>query len=165
MFSRVPVLARAIPALFVLSVPTGYFINNLPADPVPTKPIAAHLVEVGRVDASTKKHTEWLAGRPERKEAARLAALTAQRLKAQRSGPSRSGSLPSANIVACESGGSYTAENPTSSASGRYQIIDSTWNGYGGYSHASDAPPHVQDAKARELWNGGRGAHHWRECW
>jgi muramidase (phage lysozyme) len=61
----------------------------------------------------------------------------------------------------CESGGSYTAENPSSSASGAYQIIDSTWNGYAGYSHASDAPPHVQDAKAAELWAGGAGRSHW----
>lgn len=69
-----------------------------------------------------------------------------------------------AHIVNCESGGSYTAENPTSTASGRYQIVDGTWNGYGGYSHASHAPPHVQDAKAAELWDGGRGASHWAQC-
>jgi hypothetical protein len=73
-------------------------------------------------------------------------------------------SLPPAHVIACESKGSYTAENPVSTASGRYQIVDGTWNGYGGYSHASHAPPHVQDAKAAELWDGGRGASHWRQC-
>jgi muramidase (phage lysozyme) len=60
-----------------------------------------------------------------------------------------------------ESGGDYKAENPTSTASGKYQFVDGTWNGYGGYSHASDAPPEVQDAKACEVWADGAGASNW----
>lgn len=72
-------------------------------------------------------------------------------------------------IVMCESGGNYLAENGGdrggfSTASGAYQILDSSWAGYGGYSHAADAPPNVQDAKAASMWAGGAGASHWAAC-
>lgn len=70
-------------------------------------------------------------------------------------------------IAECESGGSYTAENPSSSASGRWQVIDGTWGNYGGYSHASDAPPRVQDAWARAYFdkNGYSAWRASRSCW
>ena len=55
-----------------------------------------------------------------------------------------------ATIRTVESGGNYQASAAGSSASGAYQFLDSTWNGYGGYRRAADAPPAVQDAKAAE---------------
>jgi Transglycosylase-like domain len=55
-----------------------------------------------------------------------------------------------ATIRALESGGNYQAQAAGSSASGAYQFLDTTWNGYGGYTPASAAPPAIQDAKAAE---------------
>ncbi len=71
------------------------------------------------------------------------------------------GSLPTCAILRCESGGNPTADNPRSSASGLWQILDSTWNGYGGYSRAKYAPASVQNAKAAAIWNGGAGRSQW----
>ena len=53
-----------------------------------------------------------------------------------------------ATIRTLESGGDYTARARGSTASGAYQFLDSTWDGYGGYRRAGDAPPAVQNAKA-----------------
>lgn len=75
-------------------------------------------------------------------------------------------------ISSCESGGgvlgrfSYTAENPISTASGRYQYLDTTWGTTAGYRHAADAPPRVQDERAvRDI---ARGTSPWaasQSCW
>ncbi len=75
-------------------------------------------------------------------------------------------------IRECESGGSYTAENPSSTASGAFQYLDSSWRSYGyaaryGVSRASMASPAQQDEAALDTlarsgttpWNASRG------CW
>jgi hypothetical protein len=60
--------------------------------------------------------------------------------------------------------GGYQAQNPTSTASGAYQFLDSTWRtasaraGYPGFARAKYAPWYVQDAVALAVFNaGGRG--------
>lgn len=101
---------------------------------------------------------------------------TAARHAARQSSAPRSSSGMSARtrarIAGCESAGnpnafgSYTAQNPHSTASGRYQVLDSTWAGYGGYRHAKDAPPATQEAWMDEASKGGTGP--WKSsasCW
>ena len=77
------------------------------------------------------------------------------------------GSLPPCYVMRRESGGNIRAQNPRSTASGKWQFLDSTWRripAARGYAKARHAPEHVQDAAARWLWNGGRGCSHWSAC-
>jgi septal ring factor EnvC (AmiA/AmiB activator) len=55
-------------------------------------------------------------------------------------------------IVMCESGGNYSALNPSSGAGGAYQIIPSTWEAYGGKGAPHEAPKAEQDRIASEIW-------------
>jgi hypothetical protein len=76
-------------------------------------------------------------------------------------------------IGGCESVGNpngpinYRAQNPTSSASGGYQITDGTWAKFHGYVHAKLAPKKTQDRKAVQLYH-QRGTQPWissKPCW
>jgi len=60
-------------------------------------------------------------------------------------------SIP-AYIVMCESGGNYSALNPSSGAGGAYQILPSTWELYGGHGEPQSAPKAEQDRIAGEIW-------------
>jgi septal ring factor EnvC (AmiA/AmiB activator) len=55
-------------------------------------------------------------------------------------------------IVLCESGGNYSALNPSSGAGGAYQILPSTWELYGGQGEPQNAPKAEQDRIAAEIW-------------
>lgn len=62
-------------------------------------------------------------------------------------------------IVMCESGGNYSALNPSSGAGGAYQIIPSTWEAYGGKGLPHEASKAEQDRIAALIWaNDGPGA-------
>jgi hypothetical protein len=60
-------------------------------------------------------------------------------------------SIPSA-IVQCESGGNWSAVNPSSGAGGAYQILPSTWAAYGGTGSPQDASPAEQSAIASRIY-------------
>ncbi len=69
-------------------------------------------------------------------------------------------------IIDCESDGDPRAQNPSSSASGLYQIIDSTWRAYGGAEfapRARDASPEQQTVVAQRIYE-GQGVGAWETC-
>lgn len=66
------------------------------------------------------------------------------------------------SIVQCESGGNYSAVNPSSGAGGAYQILPSTWKLYGGEGLPQDASPAEQSRIAALIW-ADSGASAW-EC-
>jgi peptidoglycan hydrolase-like protein with peptidoglycan-binding domain len=68
-------------------------------------------------------------------------------------------SIPS-DIVQCESGGNYSAVNPSTGAGGAYQILPSTWQAYGGQGLPQDASPAEQDRIASEIY-ASQGASAW----
>lgn len=72
------------------------------------------------------------------------------------------GDLPPCSVMECESGGDINAENPSSSASGKWQIISGTWGNYMGYPTAASAPEWVQDQRAAEIYAGGSGRSQWQ---
>jgi hypothetical protein len=69
---------------------------------------------------------------------------------ASSTGAAGSGTLPTCTWEP-ESGGDWTAVNPSSGAGGRYQIMPSTWAAYGGTGLPQDAPPAEQTAIAEKI--------------
>lgn len=114
-----------------------------------------------RAEVAARSEREAPVRRSQARQAPQAAVRASSPQRATQGSGACGGNLPSCAILACESGGKLTAENPTSSASGKWQFLDSSWNNYGGYARASDAPEHVQDAAAAALWDGGRGRSHW----
>lgn len=78
------------------------------------------------------------------------------------------GDLPPCYVMQRESGGSYTAFNPTgcggSSCYGKWQF-SGEWAGKLGLpADLSQATPEQQDTAARILWNNGAGCSNWGAC-
>jgi len=82
------------------------------------------------------------------REEARSAAEAEEEVAANLGGPY---SIPT-YIVMCESGGNYSALNPSSGAGGAYQIIPSTWEAYGGTGLPHEASKAEQDRIAALIY-------------
>jgi len=125
-----------------------------------------------------KQEYEWYAGvqaKIEADEAAAKAAAAAEAkaAAAPKSSSSDSGSaqygsgacgghLPPCSVMRCESGGNIRAVNPSGiRPAGKWQIITSTWGGYKGYATADQAPEHIQDERAAQIYAGGSGRSQW----
>lgn len=130
--------------------------------------LEAELVEVAAVREEARRAATGLASIQESRagEIDRLRERIEEIESRQRpttgsSGPSFAGgpySIPT-YIVMCESGGNYSALNPSSGAGGAYQIIPSTWEAYGGEGLPHLAPKAEQDRIAALIWaNDGPGA-------
>jgi hypothetical protein len=122
----------------------------------------------GEAAPTEREASPWVPQRPRPQVASRSRAVV-------RHSAAGVGALPLIllRIRGCESGsgphspGDYRAENPTSTASGAFQVLDGTWDGFAGYRHAADAPRGVQDARALQLYR-DRGTQPWnatRGCW
>lgn len=86
------------------------------------------------------------------------------------------GVLPPCSVMRRESGGDpriwnggcyapvgHRGNSPcgVSSASGLYQFVRGTWNNFGGFVNAADAPVSVQLEKTKLTWANGAGRGHW----
>ncbi len=138
----------------------------------------AQAVQQSALDSSRARGRQLQSSisRIEAQQAAAAQAAAAQAAQAQQSqsssssgsgpgvgpalGPSGGWAIPYA-IVLCESGGQNLPPN-SAGASGYYQIIPSTWTGFGGTGPAAYlASKAEQDAVASRIWNGGAGASDW----
>jgi hypothetical protein len=77
-------------------------------------------------------------------------------------GAAATGSLPTCTWQP-ESGGDWSAVNPSSGAGGRYQIMPSTWAAYGGTGLPQDASPAEQTAVAERIMQ-SQGPSAWVNC-
>lgn len=134
--------------------------STVPAPTTTTEPPTTSTTEVVREEAPQPNRTI-----PESLREQATTTVVRRASQEPTSSGACGGSLPPCYVMQRESRGSLTVYNyEGSGASGKWQIMPGTWNGYGGYSNAADAPESVQDAKARLLWDGGNGCWHWDAC-
>ncbi len=148
--------------LFMVGLTIGYVY--VPADTPPeTTAAPADARSVGKaVGALTREVWDMAEVEQERERAQAQASRDHERTPPQDTTPAPTFTDVMLCIRQAESGGNYQAENPTSSASGAWQFIDSTWESVTGLpAPASAYDRATQDAAFLKLWAGGAGSYHW----
>ena len=106
--------------------------------------------EITTLKSDIDQWTEQIAKQKakEAADAAEADSAAAAEVDSQLGGPY---SIPT-YIVMCESGGNYSALNPSSGAGGAYQIMPSTWLAYGGKGLPNEASKAEQDRIAALIY-------------
>lgn len=168
-------MRRAALCLTLSILFTACGFQNLKAEAQPvrtTPPPCDRACWLQRIEQQQNERIYWAEVVKQQKAAAayrRLLAFAAAVERARRAAAAYphglcGGDLPPCYVMRRESGGNIRARNPRSTASGKWQALDSTWRRFGGYRSAWMAPERVQDDFARRLWNHGRGCSHWSAC-
>ena len=160
------VAAVAAPAAAQMQAPTSLLHQGSSGQAVKRVQRALHIRPTGRYSSRTRRAVVAL----QRKDGLvvdgvvgpqtwdTLFGITPQAPAAFSAAPATSASssggyaIPS-SIVQCESGGDYSAVNPSTGAGGAYQILPSTWQAYGGQGLPQDASPAEQGRIASEIYS------------
>ncbi len=106
---------------------------------------AARSRQQAALDSLQARVSDWTA------EVQRLEQISAAQAQQEVAGWFGDWAIPQA-IVMCESGGNFSAVNPSSGAGGAYQILPSTWKLYGGSGMPQGASPAEQSRIAAQIW-------------
>ena len=160
------VAAVAAPAAAQMQAPTSLLHQGSSGQAVKRVQRALHIQPTGRYSSRTRRAVVAL----QRKDGLvvdgvvgahtwdTLFGITPQAPAASSAAPATSASssggytIPS-SVVQCESGGDYSAVNPSTGAGGAYQILPSTWQAYGGQGLPQDASPAEQGRIASEIYS------------
>jgi hypothetical protein len=174
---RIIALGVALTGVAALALPLTQAVAQS-GDAHPTlhaERLDAATLNSGALDASLAIHARRAGVKKFYVAVAYAQALEAARAAASRRSSSRSsgggggggggtcaGSIPG-HIIYRESKCDPRAVNSRSGAAGKYQVLESTWDGYGGYQSAADAPEELQDQWAAEAY-AAAGCRPWGGC-
>lgn len=173
---RFTVIGVALMGIAAMILPlTQAVASSGNSHPPHAKRLSAAIIQSGALDATLANQAETAALQQFFEAVAYAQALeAAQAAEAARAhrrssggggastGGTCAGSIPG-HVIYRESKCDPRAVNPRSGAAGKYQILESTWAGYGGYATADQAPEEVQDERAAQIY-AASGCRPWGGC-